>query len=565
MPRIPQPAIDDLLARTDIVEVIEKRIKLKKAGSNYQALCPFHQEKTPSFSVSPNKQMFYCFGCGEGGNVITFIMNFDRLSFIEAVNLLAQQAGIELPTNNHDNNENFNALYELMQQACGFYQKQLRHSKIAIDYLKQRGLTGKISQHFHIGYAPNAWENIDKLIPNKKAELLKTGLQIKNSEGNQYDRFRHRIMFPIHDTRGRIVGFGGRSFGEEPKYLNSPETPLFHKGQEIYGLYQALQANRQLPKFIIVEGYLDVIALAQHGITYAGATLGTACTTQHLHKLLRYTDDIIFCFDGDDAGRKAAWRALEVCLPVMRDGLTIRFLLLPQGQDPDTFIREHGKFEFEQRMQQAQTLASYFFTTLISQTDLQTISGKAKLAELVKKHLEPMPNGVYKELLLLKLTEIVGTDKFIVANKPKPTKQQNSHALTPMRTAIALLLQEPKLGLFIDTNQLAAIMCQGHETLKNIVQTIAQQPDITTAQLLEHWREHKRYPLLAKLASTELIIPAAGRQLELKATLEKLKAQSQQAQATALLELAKQRPLTEQERTKLQQLITKQQPEEKHD
>jgi DNA primase len=349
--QIPRDFIDQLLNRVDIVDFIDSRITLrKKSGNNFFACCPFHNEKNPSFSVSQPKQFYYCFGCGAHGNAIDFLMQYDRLNFPEAIEALAKQVGMEVPKQSISPQQAEKAaaqqsLYELLAQVAKFYQSQLRTHNRAIEYLKQRGVSGEIAKSFAIGVAPQGWDNLlQKIGQHAKQALLEVGMLIKKEEGGCYDRFRDRIMFPIHDRRGRIIGFGGRIIDQgEPKYLNSPETPLFQKGHELYGLYQALQANRQLERIIVVEGYMDVIALFQHDITYAVATLGTATSSSHIERLLRHTAEIIFCFDGDQAGRSAAWRALQVTLPLMRDGIQVRFLFLPEGEDPDSLVRTNLK------------------------------------------------------------------------------------------------------------------------------------------------------------------------------------------------------------------------------
>src|SRR3990167_4049159 len=345
---IPREFIDLLLAKIDLVDLINAQIPLrKKSGNNYFACCPFHNEKSASFSVSQPKQFYYCFGCGAHGNAIDFMMQHDHLNFPEAIEALAKYAGMDVP-HTHESikkNHSVSTLHELMQTITTYYYDHMRQSTRAISYLKKRGISGAIAQQFMIGYAPDSWSHVldqfGKTDADKK-HLLDAGLIIKREEAHQYyDRFRDRIMFPIHDHRGRIIGFGGRIIDEgEPKYLNSPETILFQKGHELYGLYHAIKANRTLNHILIVEGYMDVVALFQHNITYAVATLGTATTEHHLQRLFRYTSEIIFCFDGDAAGKHAAWRAVQVLLPIMQDHLQIRFLFLPDGEDPDSFIRK---------------------------------------------------------------------------------------------------------------------------------------------------------------------------------------------------------------------------------
>ena len=388
--RIPTSFIDEVVSRTDIVDIIDSRVPLKKAGHEYKACCPFHEEKTPSFTVSPSKQFYHCFGCGAHGTSIGFLMEFDHMEFIEAVEHLANRLGLEIPREEDDRpapkKEKTADLLDVLQQATSYYQEQLRHhpnAADATDYLKQRGLTGQVAARFGLGFAPAGWDNLLSHLNNKghKAEqLLSAGLVTRKSEQQVYDRFRHRIIFPIEDHRGRVVGFGGRAIGDdEPKYLNSPETPVFHKGSELYGLYRARGAIKEAGKAVVVEGYMDVVALSQFGIDYAVATLGTATTRNQLERLFRHADEVVFCFDGDRAGRDAAWRALETALPSMHEGRQTGFLFLPQGEDPDSIVRAEGKEGFETRLTQALPLPEYLVHQLRAQTDLSRIDGRARL------------------------------------------------------------------------------------------------------------------------------------------------------------------------------------------
>ncbi|SDS45412.1 DNA primase [Halopseudomonas sabulinigri] len=438
---IPQGFIDDLLGRTDIVEVVGARLKLKKTGKNYSALCPFHNEKSPSFSVSPDKQFYYCFGCGAGGNALSFVMDFERLDFPEAVEDLAKQAGVAVPREERSDRRQSSAprkdspLYALLEQAAAYYRQQLRqHPKKAraVSYLKQRGLTGHIAKTYDIGMAPPGWDNLMAHLARDSTEvkaLIEAGLVVENEDsGKRYDRFRDRIMFPIRDSRGRVIGFGGRVLGDDkPKYLNSPETPVFHKGQELYGLYEAKQQNRQLQDILVVEGYMDVIALAQHGVTNAVATLGTATSEDHLKRLFRLVHSVTFCFDGDKAGRQAAWRALNSALPVLEDGRHVRFLFLPDGQDPDSMVREEGQQAFEQRInQQAQPLTEYLFRHLSEEARPDSLEGKAHLAALALPLIDRVPGSLLRRLLRQSLAQITGMDLNQVASEAAqaPAAQQ---------------------------------------------------------------------------------------------------------------------------------------------
>ena len=419
---IPQQFINDLLDRTDIVEVIDSRVSLRKTGRNYSALCPFHNEKSPSFSVNPDKQFYYCFGCGAGGNVLSFLMEYERLDFRDAVEDLARRAGLEIPEERAIDpkaEKLRKSLYAHLDRAQRFYQHQLRkHSERdkAINYLKNRGLSGEIAKQFLVGYAPPGWDNLHQTLVSStddEQQLIEGGMLIKKDNGKgSYDRFRDRIIFPIRDSRGRTIAFGGRVLGDEkPKYLNSPESPIFHKGRELYGLYEAKQANRNLERVLIVEGYMDVVALAQFGITYAVATLGTATSDTHLTKLFRQVSEVIFCFDGDQAGRQAASRALDNALPLMEDGRQIRFLFLPEGEDPDSLVRSEGKDAFEQRLDSAQPLTDYFFDSIARNINTGALDGKARLAKLALDKMQAMPRGLLYQMMvdqLAKLTEMDG-------------------------------------------------------------------------------------------------------------------------------------------------------------
>ena len=410
---IPQDFIDDLIARADIVEVVGKRIQLKKAGREYKACCPFHDEKTPSFTVSPAKGFYHCFGCGAHGTAIGFLMEYEHMSFVEAVEAIAGMLGVEVPRSQSDRPaRRYDELFALMASVEQHFQNCLRDAPAAVDYLKQRGIDGATAKRFNIGYAPEGWSVVlDKFGTSREAieRLLATGLIIRKDNGKHYDRFRERIMFPIRDARGRTIGFGGRAVGDgEPKYLNSPETVLFHKGRELYGLYEARQALRHIDRLVVVEGYMDVVALARNGIDFAIATLGTATTGDHLNVLFRLTDNVNFCFDGDRAGRAAAWRALENALPHIREGRQIRFVFLPEGHDPDSYVNERGADAFVAAVDQGVALSDFLISELAGQVDMATVDGKARLAELAKPLLRRIPPGVYRELLLESLAGTVG-------------------------------------------------------------------------------------------------------------------------------------------------------------
>ena len=419
---IPQSFIDDLLNRTDIVDVVSSRVQLKKAGKNYTACCPFHKEKTPSFSVSPDKQFYYCFGCGAGGNALGFIMDHDNLDFPQAVEDLAKAAGMEIPREesgrpHKPRQPTDSPLYPLLTAAADFYRQALKshpQRKAAVDYLKGRGLTGEIARDFGLGFAPPGWDNLYKHLSSdtlQQKAMIDAGLLVENAEtGKRYDRFRDRVMFPIRDSRGRIIAFGGRVLGDDkPKYLNSPETPVFHKGQELYGLFEARKNNRNLDEIIVVEGYMDVIALAQQGLRNAVATLGTATSEEHLKRLFRVVPSVLFCFDGDQAGRNAAWRALEATLSSLQDGRRARFLFLPEGEDPDTLVRSEGTDAFRARINQhAQPLADYFFQQLTEEADPRSLEGKAHMATLAAPLIDKVPGANLRTLMRQRLLEITG-------------------------------------------------------------------------------------------------------------------------------------------------------------
>jgi DNA primase len=460
---IPKSFIHDLLNRLDIVDVIGRYVPLKKAGANYVACCPFHTEKSPSFTVSPTKQFYHCFGCGAHGTAIGFVMEHGGLGFVDAVEELAHSIGMSVPREAAPQVQHKVApdLYEVMQAATRYYREQLKQSPRAIDYLKHRGLTGAIAAHFGIGYAPDGWQNLQSLFPNyQDASLLETGLVIEHDDGagRRYDRFRDRIMFPIVNQRGQVIGFGGRVLDKgEPKYLNSPETPLFEKGRELYGLFQAQKAIRAEGLALVVEGYMDVVGLAQLGIGYAVATLGTATTPFHIQKLLRLSDQVVFCFDGDAAGRRAAWRALENALPHLQDGKQLRFMFLPPEHDPDTYVREHGKEAFERLLgEEALPLSAYLLRELSAQVDLKTQEGRSALLEHAKPLLTAVTAPATALLLRKEVAALAGVTQAelegLYAIKPvgapvrrAPQKPQR-RAYSGERALLRCLLAKPELA-----------------------------------------------------------------------------------------------------------------------
>ena len=520
--RIPQSFIDDLIARADIVEVINARVPLKKKGREYTACCPFHNEKTPSFTVSEAKQFYHCFGCGAHGTAIGFLMEYEHLDFVDAIETLAAEYHLEVPRENSDDStrharDEKQPLYDVLDQASHLYQQQLRQTDRAIQYLKRRGLSGEIAKRYRLGYAPDEWNFLldnmgDNSINIKK--LKESGMLIEKSASKRYDRFRDRIMFPILDRRGRTIAFGGRIIDEgEPKYLNSPETPIFHKGYELYGFYEARKTVRNLQHIVVVEGYMDVVALAQHGIDYAVASLGTATTRDQIQKLFRTVREIIFCYDGDRAGHKAAWRALENSLPILRDGLEARFLFLPDGEDPDSMVRKEGKDAFEGRLKNAIPLSEFLFNRLQQDIDTRTVDGKARLADSAKPLLATLPESIFKDLMYKRLSELVGlsetklqheqaTPEADTADKRPAARLHKGREVkqNATRDAIALLLQHPELARQTEVPGLfATASIQGFSLLYDLYQTIIDNPEITSSALLERWRDKKDFVILQKL------------------------------------------------------------------
>jgi len=533
---IPRPFIDDLIARTDIVEIIDSYLPLRKAGKNYVACCPFHHEKTPSFSVSPDKQFYHCFGCGASGNVISFLIEHARLAFVEAVQELAERQGLNVPQEqgsaDADEAGHSRALYSLLEEVAAYYQAQLNQPQAtaATAYLHQRGLTPEICARFKIGYAPAGWNNLlhrfgrDSL---QQQHLLDVGLLVEKggeasaAETGQrrgyYDRFRERLMFPIQDQRGRVIGFGGRVLdNSQPKYLNSPETTLFHKGRELYG-WHFVHKQRPLPaQVLVVEGYLDVVALAQYGIDNAVATLGTATSHQHLTRVLRSVEQVVFCFDGDAAGRKAAWRALETALPLLQDGRQASFVFLPDGEDPDSLVRRHGAAGFQQQLQQAQPLSQLLFEQLQQQTDTRSPEGRAKLAKLATPLLQTLPEGSYRTLLFNQLSHLTSLPSQQLERptaKPqtpvlRPVANTHSTEISPMRTVVALLIQKPSLAAQInDPRLIMALNLPGADLLRELLEFIQQHPHFSTGVITEHWRDTPHWQTVLKLAHWQHQIP----------------------------------------------------------
>ena len=526
---IPRTFIDDILTKTNIVNLINSRVKLKKAGRDYQACCPFHHEKTPSFTVSDKKQFYHCFGCGAHGNAISFLMEYDKLEFVEAVEELAGFLGLEIP---YEKRPHFNDngkqvgyqtkrnLYELMQEIAKFYQQQLPLNIPAQSYLQQRGLSPEIIDRFQIGYVPNAMDTVYRQFGKTREEqqkLFDLGMLSRNDRGNVYDKFRNRIIFPIRDRRGRTVAFGGRVLTDEkPKYLNSPETVTYHKGSELYGLFEALQADDSPQKLLVVEGYMDVVALAQFGVNYAVASLGTSTTSEQIQLLFRSTEQVICCYDGDRAGRDAAWRALENALPYMEDGRQLKFIFLPDDEDPDSFIRQYGKQGFEEYIEKAQSLSEFLFAHLTPKVDFSSKEGKAKLAALAIPLIKQIPGDVLRLDLRNMLAKKLGIldPAQLESLMPNQAKQENEPVAqglqfkpTPMRILVALLLQNPELVKFVpDLEPLKNLDEPGYDLLAELTALCREKVGISAGQLLEHWRDTKQQKTLEKLLAWNHLI-----------------------------------------------------------
>jgi DNA primase len=567
--RIPQTFIDDLLDRIDIVDVVNGRVPLKKAGKNYKACCPFHEEKSPSFTVAQDKQFYYCFGCGAGGNALSFVMEFDRLDFLPAVEILAKNAGLEIPREAAQDaqvSKQKDSLYSVLGESDKYFRQQLRQHQAAVgavEYLKGRGLSGQVAGQYGVGYAPPGWDNLLKAVgtdPERIGLLDESGMLVtKPEEKKQYDRFRHRITFPIRDQRGRTVGFGGRVLDDStPKYLNSPETPVFHKGRELYGLYEARQKLKEIPCLIMVEGYMDVIALAQFEINNAVATLGTALTESHLQKIFRYTSEMVFCFDGDKAGRKAAARALETALPEMRDGVSAKFLFLPDGEDPDTMVRKLGKEAFMAQVDSALPLSEFLFDQLSDGIDDSTADGKARLSKVCAPQINRIPQGVFRQLMLEELSRRTGISAdnlrdYVATHKPpqqysaEPSSSQaqqtepmgeeppeiyggvdyepypetitartNKIRLSPVKFLTALLINHPQLAEYVEDIEILSVSADIDMALfLKILSLINSETQCTkTSHIFARWQasngDQQELQLLKTLAGSELHQPPKG-------------------------------------------------------
>ena len=584
MARLPQAFIDQVLDRTDIVDVVDRRVKLKKAGKNYSACCPFHQEKTPSFSVNPEKQFYYCFGCGAGGNALGFIMDYERMEFREAIESLAQAAGIDLPAEEVDNApqvDHQKPLYESMERATKLYEGFLRQHKDrgrVVEYLKNRGLSGEIARDFRLGFAPEGWDNLMQTLTDEDSvgHALTAGLLIENDKGRKYDRFRDRVIFPIVNQRGKVIAMGGRVLGDgKPKYLNSPETPLFSKSHELYGLHHIRKFAKNLSRIVVVEGYMDVIALAQFGIHYAVATLGTSVGKPHLELLFRRVEQVVFCFDGDEAGRKAAFRGMEAALPMMEDGRQVKFLFLPEGEDPDTVVRSKGAQHLEHMFDTAAPLEQFLFEQMGTGIDLTTMDGKARLSKLVAPYINQIPDGVYKTLLFKSLAERTDMDVESlrrlrevqetpnnaeqasqpytdVASSPDQDEYGQFGSIPPsdyddadpyaamagvadidsgfdtdfndgvlMRT-LGLIALHPPAALLVADEMLPDSSDRTANLLREVVTLVRETPDMSTAALLGYWTNTDEGEALSAAAAKEVIDTESEINEHLVAILNKL-------------------------------------------
>ena len=605
---IPQSFIDDLLNRTDIVEVVGSRVQLKKTGKNYSACCPFHKEKTPSFTVSPDKQFYYCFGCGAGGNALGFVMDHDHLDFPQAVEDLAKRIGMDVPREERGPGSRSrqpvdSPLYPLLAAASDYYRQALKSHparKAAVDYLKGRGVSGIIARDFALGFAPPGWDGLLKHLgedPLQQKAMIDAGLLIENTDtGRRYDRFRDRIMFPIRDSRGRVIAFGGRVLGDDkPKYLNSPETPVFHKGQELYGLFEARQSNRNLDEIMVVEGYMDVIALAQLGLRNAVATLGTATSEEHLKRLFRLVPSVLFCFDGDSAGRKAAWRALEATLPNLQDGRRARFLFLPEGEDPDSLVRREGTEAFQARIhQQARSLADYFFEQLSEEADPRSLEGKAHLATLAAPLIEKIPGANLRTLMRQRLSDLTGLGgealQQLQAAAPPPVATPASYQDTPppygqprserpstgqRRTAprasraasgveppnlsaLRTLLHHPELAQKVENaGSFAAEDDTYAQLLVALLEALQKNPRLRALQLIARWHGTEQGRLLRALAEKEWLIAPDNLEQQFFDTITRLVTRQRERRLEHLLQKARLTDLSTDEKDQLRRLLSR--------
>lgn len=561
---IPQPFIDELLSRTDLVELIDGYVPLKKRGNSYLACCPFHNEKTPSFNVVAKKQFYHCFGCGASGNSISFVMNYLNQNFIEAVETLAARVGMQVPRDNHgEKTKQSLSLYQLLAKVSQHYQHHLKNTPEAISYLRQRGLTGEIAKKYQLGFAQAGWHALEQQFKAQRSDLITTGMLIKKDDGSTYDRYRQRIMFPIHDRHGRIIGFGGRAIEAEqkPKYLNSPETIIFQKNRELYGLHQVLQNNPPPDTILIVEGYMDVIVLAQHGIDNAVAALGTATSTYHIQLLSKHARQLIFCFDGDEAGRQAAWRALENTLSQLNSGLDASFIFLPEGHDPDSLVREEGSDQFKARLKQALPLSQFFFDTLIKGIDLRRSAGKSQLIQKVKPYLQTMTDGPYKQILIDELARLTHIENHRLMHMLEDKKEQaplsqKTITRSPIRLAIALLVQNPEIYQQAKAHMPSMVLDgEGQGILQQLLNQVAASPSMNTASLIELWRGTDFFDSLNRLAGWDHQVPQEALSREFIDILQFLHKQNFENKIAQYIAKSRKEGLTVSEKLVLQTML----------
>lgn len=571
--KIPRQFIQELIARIDLVDLVDARVLLKQAGSNFTARCPFHSEKTPSFTVSRDKQFYHCFGCGAHGNAIDFLMGYDHLSFVEAVESLAASAGLKIPVDAQSatvdpQSKMAKAIYELQDAVSRFYAHQFKvhpETSRAITYLKRRGVSGELAQRYRLGYAPPGWQNLPSEFSRELLEAA--GLMIMKDD-KAYDRFRDRIIFPIRDRRGRVVGFGGRVMGDEtPKYLNSPETIVFKKHKEVYGLYELLKQSPRPERIVVVEGYMDVIALAQNGISNSVATLGTATSADHVELLFRYTDELVFCFDGDSAGQKAAWKALEASLSFLRDGRQIRFLVLPEGQDPDSLVRSEGADAFLNRLDTALPFSDYFFRCLVRRLDLGTLEGRAALINKAKPLIGKLPAGVFREMIDKRLEELAGhgvvepsdkSAKLVGPSESRVASVRGRVQPSASRILLALLVQNPELAAMVGADlrsKLRTVNKNGY-LIEKVLRILDENPGSTSGGILEHFRGAPEENFIANLIEWDTLLPKEGIRAEFSDALMRFSHQLKRERLDELIKKSKKMQLSSEEREEMRVLMS---------
>ncbi len=570
--KIPRQFIQELIARIDLVDLVDARVPLRQSGSNFTARCPFHNEKTPSFTVSRDKQFYHCFGCGAHGNAIDFLMGYDHLNFVEAVESLAALAGLKIPEEAQSaaaesGAKMANAIYELQDAVSRFYAHQLKvhpEAPRAVAYLKDRGVSGELAQRYRLGYAPPGWQNL----PSEFSQELLQAAGLRVAKGDKvYDSFRDRIIFPIRDRRGRVVGFGGRVMGDgTPKYLNSPETVVFKKHKEVYGVYELLKQSARPGRIVVVEGYMDVIALAQNGIYNAVATLGTSTSADHVELLFRYTDELVFCFDGDSAGQKAAWKALEASLPSLRDGRQIRFLLLPEGHDPDSLVRTEGADAFLDRLDAALPFSDYFFRSLVQKLDLDTLEGRAALVNEARPLIGRLPAGVFREMIERRLVELAGhgvvepsdkSAKLVVPSESRAASASSGMRPSTSRLLLALLVKNPELAAIVgDDLRVNPGASKNGRLLQKVLRILDENPGLTSGGILEHFRGTPEGKLIATLMQWDILLPQDGIRIEFSDALMRFEKQLKQERLDELIKKSKKFQLSPAEREEMRVLMS---------